>query len=246
VTAGMDATIKVWASGVKKSIKCTSTLTGHTGGIDSLSLHPSLPLCLTSSASDGTWRTWDYEVGQDLMRCDGSSSSGTTGVQHAVLHPDGLLVAGGADKVNGKSHGIVFWDLRQDSSQKTTVLGYSDSGSMTCMSFSPNGYNAVSGDAEGGVHVWDLRKAGTAGQAKVVSLRVGNGRCHSVRYDEAGKYLAACGAGVVDVYAHKKWSGPLVSLTSQKGDIRCVDFTKQSASMVTGSMDRTIKFWSPQ
>jgi pre-mRNA-processing factor 19 len=242
ITASEDGTVKIWESSVKKSMKCVSTLSGHQGSINSLSLHSSVPLCLTASQADGTWRTWDYGVGSDLMRCSGGAS-GITGVQHAELHPDGILVVGGVNTCDGQTNGIVMWDLRQQSSQNGTVLGYSN-GKMTSMSFSVNGYNAASGNNLGVVHIWDLRKAGKGvNQAIVCNINVDE-CCHSVKYDNAGKYLAACSNSGVDVYAHKKWTGPLVSLNTHSDVVKCVDFTNFSSAVITGSMDRTMKFWS--
>jgi WD40 repeat protein len=242
ITASEDGTVKIWESSIKKSMKCVSTLSGHQGGINALSLHASVPLCLTASQADGTWRTWDYGVGTDLMRCSGGAS-GTTGVQYAELHPDGLLVVGGVNECDGQSNGVVLWDLRQQDTQKCTVLGYS-TGKMTSLSFSVNGYNAVSGTDGGAVHIWDLRKAGNGVNAANVANFNVDGCCHAVKYDVAGKYVAACSNSGVDVFAHKKWTGPLVSLSTHSGAVKCVDCVGASTSMVTGSMDRTMKFWS--
>ena len=181
-------------------------------------------------------------MGSDLMRCSGGAS-GTTGIQYAELHPDGILVVGGANKCEGQSNGIVMWDLRQSSSQNGTVLGYS-TGKMTSLSFSVNGYSAASGNDVGVVHIWDLRKAsGGVGAANVTNIQV-DGCCHSVTYDASGKYLAACSNSTVDVYAHKKWTGPLVSLSTHSSAVKCVDFVQNSSTMISGSMDRTMKFWS--
>ena len=241
ITASEDGTIKIWDSSVKKTMKCQSTLTGHQSGISSLSLHPTLPLCLTTSKSDGTWRTWDYGVGSDLMRCSGGAP-GTTGIQHASLHPDGLVIMGGVNQLGGgQSNAVVMWDIRESATQKCKPLGQS-AGSMTSLTFSVNGYNAASGDDTGVVQIWDLRKAGN-GAASVTSFNI-DGCCHQVKYDAAGKYLAACSNSTVEIYAHKKWAGPLVSLKGHGASIKCMDFMDKSSSLVTGSMDRTMKFWS--
>ncbi len=244
VTASEDGTVKVWSSEVQKSVPCLRTLAGHAGAINSLSTHALLPFAVTASATDGTWRSWDLETGACVFRYAGAPAAGHQGVQRAALHPDGIVVLGALSEYQAQANAVVMWDMRTPDTPVASFGSHDAGSTVTAQAFSENGYHLATGGVDGVVKLWDMRKPGQPAAA-MGSVSV-SGRCNALSYGPAGKYLACCGNDGVDVYAVKKWGSPLLSLhgAHAKGSpVMCAAFNGNASWLVSGSMDRTIKFF---
>ena len=76
-----DHTVKIW--NVKTGYNLM-TLTGHTGGVDSVNFSPD-GLKLASGSDDHTVKIWDVETGNNLMTLTGHNNY----VYYVNFSPDG-------------------------------------------------------------------------------------------------------------------------------------------------------------
>lgn len=140
-----DKSLKIWdiATG-----QCTSTLTGHSGRIFSVSW--SLDSTIASGSSDKKIKVWDSSTGQCKETLEGHTDS----VHDALWSPDGTLFMSGADDNELKG-----WNLA--TGQCTSSLtGHTDW--VKDISFSPDSTQIASASMDHTVKIWDL----STGQCK--------------------------------------------------------------------------------
>ena len=136
-SGGLDSTVTLWD---RESGKKLQRLTGHTGGIWSVSFSPDGQR-LASASADGSARIWNVSTGQSLYTLSGHVGA----VMSAVYSPDGsFLVSGGADDT------VRFWDAASGQSLET-LGGHSG---VWQVAFSSDGKYFAAGYADGTVNIW--------------------------------------------------------------------------------------------
>ena len=101
---------------------------------------------MVSTANDKTMGFWDLEKGEIL--CDVSYQKI---VRCPVFHPNGMLLS----MALGDS--IALYDVRSSVETAALTLDGHNAG-ISAVAFSPIGTHVASGDTDGVVKIWDLRK----------------------------------------------------------------------------------------
>jgi pre-mRNA-processing factor 19 len=144
-----------------------------------------------------------------------------------ALHPDGLIYAAGS------AAAIKLWDVKSS----TLAASLPVANGSTCIAFSENGYHFASGDSEGVVSVFDLRKQ------KIIGTVKGDGAITGVSFDGAGKYLAHTSAKGGAVHAVKAWDSALFTIEAKKKPHAGVVWGQDAKWLAAGCEDRNLTFY---
>jgi len=226
ISTSADNTAIVWGQETK-GFAARHTVNCHSATVVGCSLHPSNDYFVTASA-DNTWAFHDLATG--IMRKQVTDS------KHAYtnieFHPDGLLLGVcTADSI------VSMIDV-QSFTSRARLKGHS--GSLTALAFSQNGYYLASGDDQGVVNLWDLRKVRnfhTIQSAEISSVQ-------HLAFDASGSYLSVAGADV-RLFETKEWD-MVKEFKNHRNTVTGVAFTENVAEFASCSLDRTVKFWGPE
>ncbi|KAL9081580.1 MAG: hypothetical protein Q9159_007244 [Coniocarpon cinnabarinum] len=173
-TGAEDKCIRVWDISRRTIVH---TFTGHEQDIYSLDFSRDSML-IASGSGDRTVRLWDMRTRK--MSLEMQIEEGVTTV---ALSPDGRLVAAGSldrsVRVWETDTGAAIDNLDGMPNGKEQVGGHGDS--VYSVSFSPNGYELVSGSLDKTIKLWALetQRSGNSGQSKLTSRCVRTFEGHS-------------------------------------------------------------------
>jgi len=149
VSGSWDKTIKIWT--INKSFNLESTLVGHTGYINNVTISPDGSLC-ASGGKDGTVMLWDLNEQKHLYSMDGGDI-----VNQLAFSPNRFWLAAGTDA------GVRIFDL-QSKRVETTLDKNSDvefhptdehiNPGCTSLSWSNDGNVLYAGYTDGLIRVW--------------------------------------------------------------------------------------------
>jgi len=224
-----DTSARVWQARDDGKYKSVATLQGHTGAVVGCALHPSESYLITASA-DKTWVFWDVETGTNRQSVQDPDME--QGYTCTAFHPDGLLFGAGASDAM-----VRIFDVK---TQKNVALFKAHTGEVTGISFSENGYYLASGDDNGCVRLWDLRKLENFHTLDADA----SGAVTAVKFDPSGSYLGlGFNNGTVRMLNSKAWS----VVKEWKGHDDAVTgfaYGANASYFATSSKDRTIKVFS--
>lgn len=241
ISASADSTIRVWSVPQEQQVQ---VLKIHEASITGISLHP-LGDYLLSCSLDEHWAFSDIRTGKVLLRVSSAASAPSTDgdasaslsapsapvpLTCAKFHPDAMIFGTGTtDSV------IKIWDLRS----KTNLANFAGhSGPISSLSFSENGYYLATAAEDATCKLWDLRKLKNF---KTIEFE-NKFEIKDLVFDFSGSYLACAGTDV-HVFQVKNWD-LLKRIGDHTGLITGVRFGPNAKSLVTCSLDRSIKFFS--
>lgn len=222
-TASCDSMVRVW-DGISGC--CQRILKPHDSEITSLSMHATGDF-LFSCSTDGCWAFIEIETGTILAKANNENPK--VGFSCGQFHPDGLIFGTGtADSV------VRIWDLKD----QTNVANFEGhQGAIASIAFSENGYYLATAGDDSQVKIWDLRK-----QTNIKTLNFDdNYRIRHLTFDKSGQYLSIAGTDI-QVFMVKQWN-LLQKFKLHNADTTCVRFGLDANSIVSVSMDRTLKFY---
>lgn len=228
LSASQDASARVWtcsdASNWQGPYTCASVVRKHKAEVTDLSVHPLGDHFITSSR-DKSWALHDISTG----RCVRHVQELASGYGCMKFHPDGLILAGGAE-----DNSVQVWDIKE---QVTVATLTGHEGEIEALSFSENGYYLASASKDGTVKLWDLRKP-----LNIQTLKVSDGPVNAVRFDGTGQYLAM-GASTVQVYNFETKSSlaSTVELKDHEASVMGVCLGTNAKMLYSVSMDKTLK-----
>ncbi len=217
LTGSLDQTARLW----DRSGQLLQTLTGHKEAVWSVAFSPDGQTILTGSG-DKTARLWDRS-GQLLQTLTGHKEA----VWSVAFSPDGqTILTGSGDKTARR------WDRSGQLLQ--TLTGHEDI--VSSVAFSPDGQTILTGSLDKTARLWD--RSGRFIRAISIDEPVFKGV-----FSPDGKYIATASAGKTFLW---NLSGDRLACLkghdSQKS-INSIDFSPDGMSLLTASLDGTIRLW---
>lgn len=232
-TASADKSVKIWSSSGNGKYSESWSFKDHDAEVTDVSIHPTGNYMISLSA-DSSWHFLDIARGQCLKKVTKDEQFKYTS---CAFHPDGLILGTTTDTGTLK-----IWDIRE---QENVANLAGHTGSINSVSFSENGYLVASGSDDGNVKIWDLRKLQCT-----KTLNVGSAPVSSVAFDSSGMFLAIGGGGDagtdVQVKVVKDWSQSATLEAQNTKPVTGLCWSAFAKSLVTCSMDRTVKVYTPE
>lgn len=272
VTTGVDRTLRVWDVRLAQPIV---VLYGHSGPVYSASFSGSGDRVVTGSY-DRTARVWDVRAGQPVAILNGHqrgltdsqfSPDGkrivtasedhtaciwrwqdespkplvlphTHAVFSAQFSPDGKMVATGSSDAH-----VRLWNA--ETGALVSDLG-GHSGPVFAVGFSPTASLLVSGGEDGTLRLWDPTT-----RQLVRTERGHQGNLISLAFSPDGSLLATSGSEGELWLRDGKTAAPLRRLMGHTDAVSQVEFFTYGGPggelrVVTGSPDRSLRFWDPK
>ncbi len=230
VTAGWDATARIWDTATGKALLTLTDhggdkLTGHTGRINSALFSMDGKRVLTAS-EDGTIKIWDAETGAVLRTFRGHSA----GVEYAMFSPDGLHVLSAS-----RDHTACIWNLETGEQQRRFV-GHTLA--VWRAAYSADGRQVVTGSEDRLAKIWDVDTG------KELRTLVGHtAGVRAVTFSPDGKRILT---GSADRTA-KLWDASnakeILTLKEHRQAVTSVAFSRNGLNALTGSLDGTAVIW---
>ncbi|PHJ23196.1 wd g-beta repeat domain containing protein [Cystoisospora suis] len=259
ISASDDKAIRIWrgsssspedeedeersSSLMTNQYRTSAIIKKHRGEVTSLSLHP-LGNYFASCASDKSWGFSDLQEGKCLQMQRNLSCQ----YKCVSFHPDGMILGGGG--VDGSVH---IWDMKGQA-YRAALSGHT--GAINQLAFSENGYYLATASSDGTVKLWDLRKS-LSFQTIALKNEGGRGDSNSsssvevtcVTFDKSGQYIACGGSNkILSLYRFeaRATAGNVVNLYDHTDRITDVKIGEGAAMLLSASMDRTVRVWTPE
>lgn len=205
---------------------------GHAGSVDFISVAGNGAVALTASRDDGTVRVWDVATGRTVKVI-----SVPRGFKLNKLSPDGrkLLFGDGDGGHITLSQTVKLFDT--GTGQEIKELKKKGAISFENISFTPDGKGLLVMRLDGGITLWDIPTG-----REVQSFKGSGQIITSVTFSPRRNFAAIVGrkdVAIWDVAAGKR----VLVLTGHGQDVSSTAFSPAMDTLVTGSLDTTLRFW---
>ncbi|MFM2062025.1 MAG: hypothetical protein RLZZ507_1695 [Cyanobacteriota bacterium] len=158
-------------------------------------------------------------------------------VNKVAFSPDGKMIVSASGSADAKDNSIRLWDLQGNPIGKTFR---EHTNIITSVAFIPNGKMIASGSNDNTVRLWNLKGE----QLLKIDLPA---PARSLAFSPDGKMIAVGVSGVsVDSGAIYLWDlkGKLIgSPFKHNGSVESVVFSPDGKQIISGSKDKTVRFW---
>jgi len=204
-------------------------LTGHTGGITSMSLSSDNRYLLTGSA-DKTFRLWDVQSGKTLF----TSPEGSDAITGVAFFPAGryALIASADRK-------ITMWDTQ---SHKQISVISAQIERVTSVDISNDSKYVVLGGGDGNALLWDMRASKAA--QKFISAHTG--AVNTVAFSPDSRLLVTGSVDKTAVVWDVESGKALRTLKFHTGSVTSVVFSPNGERILTGCADGAARLWNTQ
>ena len=222
VSAGKDATIRIWDATTGEQL---STLKGHEGRIDGLAVSPD-GSSIASGGSDAKVRLWDAKSGDIIHTISGHLGA----INGLAFSPTGdRMATASGDKT------VKVWDPKSGN-EIFTVTGHT--ASVVGVAFSPDGKQfASTSSGDNTIRIWDSR---TGEQIKIVQHPYPEVR--RLVFSPDGTRLAAVTYSVCMLWNTQTWEH-LGEVSLHNRVVRCVAFSPDGTQLATAGDSTEIKLW---
>ncbi len=229
----VPSSIGVWLYDARTG-KERNLLTNHTGYVSSVDFSPDGKTLASSSGSE--FYIWDVATGERKIVVAAHSNE----ISDVAFSPDGKILATAGD-YEGPT--VKLWDVATGA-LKTTFRGHTDD--IRSIAFSPDGKTLASGgyDEENTIELWDVATEelkATLTTKDEFGLR----GVRNIAFSPDGKTLAACeGWWGKQLFLWDVATGtPKAPLIGHMGGTTSVDFSPDSRTLASSSMDGTVCLW---
>lgn len=220
-SAGDDGTVKLWEA---KTGSPRGALSGPSNAVYAVAFSPSGQL-IAAAGKDRNVYVWEVNGGKRVYTLEGHTGE----IDSIAFSPDGkYLATGSADKT------VRVWSV-VNGEEKMKLVGHKDK--VLSLAYAPNGAWLVSGDAGQAIRIWD---AGTGAHVRTLSTM---SAVLTLAFSIDSHWLAA---GLVDktIELFDAGNGVVVqTLTGHQDYVQSVAFSPISGLLISGSRDKTIRFW---
>jgi hypothetical protein len=246
-SGGEDKTVRLWRV---TDGRCLRELSGHTNAVVAVAFSPDGATLATGSLDDSI-RLWRVSDGVVLRTLLGHADF----VNSVAFSPDGKMLASGGD-----DRTIKLWRVA-DGAELMTLTGHQDY--VASVAFSPDGQRLASGGGaqDKTVRLWRvpdgiLERSWEASAEAVKSvafspdgatLASGGGRGdHSIglwQVNQGTLLRKIAGIALVPPSVLLTYSAGPKQITGHSGSVLSVAFSPDGTTLVTGSMDKTLRLW---
>jgi WD40 repeat protein len=232
--------IKIWEVASGREL---ATILAH-GGSTSCAAFSADGKRIITGGGDKTLKIWDAANGRELATLKGHSDQ----VMCVAYSPDGSRIASGSmdrtvrlwDSTSGKELRSIVAGTQQESSGFAAMLG--PPGIVTCIAFSPDGKQLVSGGQGNRVKIWDTE---TGQELPGPTDHADRDRLSYVRFSPDGRRILSYSfMRAINVWDAS--SGRSVFKADADNDYtntRSIAFSPDARQVVRGSRDGTITLW---
>ncbi|CAE6351761.1 unnamed protein product [Rhizoctonia solani] len=224
---GLDE-IRIWDVKQRKPVGNPLVVNACARAVNSVTFSPD-SLTLASGYSDHTIQFWDIAT----LNMIGNPIAGHAGpVTCLAFSPDGFHLASGSEDKT-----IRIWDVKTFELVDKPFEGHTDE--VTCLAYSPDGSLMTSGTRfEPNILVWRVM-----GGEVLLQLQAYSG-VDSIAFSSDGTLiLSAFATGEIAIWDAKSGNLDRNPLKGHLGSVACIAFLPNSASIVSGSSDGTIRLW---
>jgi WD40 repeat protein len=242
-SGGFDYTVRLWNADTGEQVG--KPLTGDSGQLSGVAFSPDGQR-IASVNTTGELRVRDVTTHQETLGPVTSphSSAAAPTLWTLAYSPDGNTIATGGDDGN-----VWLWNA-QDLKPIGPPLRANDQG-VYSVAFSPNGGMLASGGADNEVRLWDVRTG-----EQLTELKGHTERVLSVAFSPDGQRLASAGADTTVMlwYAVDTPTPTGRQLGGKQGNatrpghtapVNTVAFSNSGGTLISGSVDGTIRWWDP-
>ncbi len=204
---------------------------GHTGSVDFISVADNGAVAVTGSNDDKTVRVWDVASGRIVKVI-----SVPWGFKFEKLSPDGrILLFVDGDAGFALSQTVKLFDT--GTGQEIKELKKKGVIPFRNMSFTPDGKRLLVNRLDGGITLWDIPAD------REVQRFEGSGQTVTrVSFAPQGNLAAIVGRKDVSIWDMASGKRVMV-LTGHKQDVSSSAFSPMTGTLLTGSIDTTLRFW---
>jgi WD40 repeat protein len=228
ISGSADKTIHLWEVQTGKRL---SSLRIHSDTVLALAISPNGQLLASSSFYDPII-LWDLNHWQKRHAFSGHSARIDT-LTFSPLSPEDAMASEGILASGSSDMTIKLWDIARGEEIRT-LEGHTHQ--ITDLAFSPDGNTLVSGSWDGTVKFWNLK---TRRQGR--SLEPESGHINAIALSSDGKKL------IVASDTLQIWPFPsgkkVISLESHSEAISTATFGNDNQTLISGSLDRSLKIW---
>jgi WD40 repeat protein len=214
---------------------------GHTEGVGGVIHLPGGQRIITCS-QDGSLRVWNVKSGKQI---GDDWRDGDSGVWSIALSPDGKKVVSGSD-----DGAVRLWDI---DTCKVIKKWTGHTGAVGSVCWSRDDRRVLSGSADGTARQWDVETNPEPIEIILASINTRNDWVHAVVYSPDTTLIAT--GGLDDPYIGNPaessvniWdakTGKLVAtLKGHTHAVRCLAWTKDGKTLISGSHDHSIRIWN--
>ncbi len=224
-SSGYDKTVRLWDPATGQQL---NMLTGHTATVRSIAFSAD-GKHLVSGSADRTARVWDLAKPEAYVELKGHEAA----IRAAAFAPDGATVA-----TAGEDNSVRLWEAASGKPLRT-LTGHTNM--VWSLAFSPGGRTLASGGFDNSVRIWDPATGRSLqelkGHTDVVAALVYSPDSLALvtaSYDKTLKRWAA----------KNPPAPPLADLQiAEEGGARFALVTPDSRTLITGGVNRHVKFW---
>jgi len=226
-----DRTVRLWNLTKQPG---EVVLNGHKDWVWNIAFSPD-GQTLASASKDATVKLWNVATGGEMMTLNHPQWVNGVAFSH-----DGTKLASASDDTF-----VRVWNPRTGQN----VFTWSENNAIAeCVAFSTDDKMLAAGSKKGDIRIWDT----VAGKEISTFHSQYNNLIWSLAFSPDGKYLVTAeggmnALGIATGHIVTVWdvsAGRIVAtLWGHTADVRAVAFAPDGKTFVTGSEDRTIKFW---
>ena len=205
---------------------------GHTGSIDLVSIADNGSVALTASRDDGTVRVWEVASGRTVKVI-----AVPRGFRLNRLSPDGRkIIFADGDGVNiNLSKTVKVFDTMTGHEIKELRRG--NENNFENISFTPDGHGLLLMRLDGRVTLWNI-----AADREVQRFEGSGQTVTRVNFAPQGNLAAIVGRKDVSIWDMVSAKRVMV-LKGHGQDVSATAFSPVTGTLVTGSLDATLRFW---